>query len=742
MKIKRKSVLLAFSLLLTIFFLFLFLEIQPACAVRAPVGAEWLYGVRGRAYSSPMADNAMVYVGSDEGKLYVLKGSTGVLKWSHDTEQKVRCCPLVHKGVVYLSLNNGNLFALNAFSGEPIWAYDVATEEHLPTQVGYFFVSSPVVLDDLVVHSALDGKIIAFDTENGRVIWIYNTGTSFASPPGSGENLVYFSSIDGELHAVNLNGKLEWSYEGMFGCDYAPAVTDEMVFHGSEDGNIYALDARSGDTVWKRGGLEIAKGIMAVKDLVYFTSHNGNLYALDSKDGSLRWRFDTEGPYLSLPRVFNGVLYLGSSDGRLYALDAKTGDLNWVYDTEGYFVTSVAAEGKMLYVGASLRRGPSWFINLIGFKKGSYLGTRIWVRSGKQDLFSTKLMDYLTGTARGTLRASVSDEAFRMVFYPFGLPLNGVEEVAGKIGSLGLLRGYVKDFMPSLATCCFLFSLVLSSQIVGASFSFILLFGGLLVLVAGLYPLEKVPFLAGTIAEGEKRKVLKKTLVLTLKNYPLIFVNLVIIGFCLLFSWAASEYHYDVRTVALLFLVVPVGWILVILVGSLIRCWCLSLIVQEGERFWSRLRGAIARTGKHFPRLVAVSVCHIFLVCLASFLLGFGKLTNSYLLIIPAFLASLLLVLISFADACVVFRGSGVFKSLYLSAIFCLRNFHRVVVYVFFLGVVLLFCSYLPLVLSGFPFGGPIALAVMVSVLSVPLTHLHGAFFIGLSSVKKEEKKG
>jgi hypothetical protein len=270
---------------------------------------------------------------------------------------------------------------------------------------------------------------------------------------------------------------------------------------------------------------------------------------------------------------------------------------------------------------------------------------------------------------------------------------------------------------------------------VAVSFSFILLFGGLLVLWAGLYPLEKVPFLAGTIAEGEKRKVLKRALVLTLRNYPLILVNLVVVGFCLSLAWVAGDYLYPpVGGVALLFLVVPVGWILVTLVGSLIRGWCLSLIIQEGERFWSRLRGAIATTGKHFPRLVAVSVCHIFLVCLASFLLGFGKLTNSYLLIIPAFLASLLLVLISFADACVVFMGSGVFKSLHRSTIFCLRNFHRVVVYVFFLGVVLLFCSYLPLVLSGFPFGGPIALAVMVSVLSVPLTHLHGAFFIGLSS--------
>jgi hypothetical protein len=60
----------------------------------------WTYPTGGAISSSPAVVNGVVYVGSDDGKLYALNAATGALKWSYPMGDGISS-PTVAEGVVY-----------------------------------------------------------------------------------------------------------------------------------------------------------------------------------------------------------------------------------------------------------------------------------------------------------------------------------------------------------------------------------------------------------------------------------------------------------------------------------------------------------------------------------------------------------------------------------------------------------------------------------------------------------------
>ncbi len=63
--------------------------------------------------------------------------------------------------------------------------------------------------------------------------------------------------------------------------------------------------------------------------LVFFAGDDGVVRALDAAGGAVRWTFQTGGPVLEPPTIWEGRAYVGSGDGFVYALEAATGRLLW-----------------------------------------------------------------------------------------------------------------------------------------------------------------------------------------------------------------------------------------------------------------------------------------------------------------------------------------------------------------------------------------------------------------------------
>lgn len=85
--------------------------------------------------------------------------------------------------------------------------------------------------------------------------WTFTTGGGVSSTPTVSDKLVYVTSWDGLLSAVDRkSGKLKWSFdtEGSSIQSSATLTPDGRVLFGDSQANVFCLDAKKGTLLWER----------------------------------------------------------------------------------------------------------------------------------------------------------------------------------------------------------------------------------------------------------------------------------------------------------------------------------------------------------------------------------------------------------------------------------------------------------------------------------------------------------
>ena len=126
--------------------------------------------------------------------------------WNFSTGNSVESSPTVFDGVVYVGSEDGKVYALNAVDGAQIWNYST----------GGAVVSSPHVVDDIVYIGSGDDKVYALNASNGSQIWNYTTGGYVGSSPDVVGSVMYVGSQDGKVYAISAgsttNSKIPTTY--------------------------------------------------------------------------------------------------------------------------------------------------------------------------------------------------------------------------------------------------------------------------------------------------------------------------------------------------------------------------------------------------------------------------------------------------------------------------------------------------------------------------------------------------
>ena len=244
----------------------------------------WTATTGNYVYSSPAVEYGLVYVGSEDGKLYAFNASTGATLWTATTTGDVLSSPAVANGVVYVGSDDGKLYAFNANTGALLSGWPVTT--------GNFIYSSPAVANGVVYVGSSDDNLYAFNARTGATLWTATTGSQVDSSPAVANGVVYVGSLDGKLYAFNATtGAVLWTATTVSYIDSSPAVANGVVYVGSTDNKVYAFDASYGATLW--------------------TATTGNYVE-------------------SSPAVSDGVVYVGSFDDKLYSFALEGGN-NAVY---------------------------------------------------------------------------------------------------------------------------------------------------------------------------------------------------------------------------------------------------------------------------------------------------------------------------------------------------------------------------------------------------------------------------
>ncbi len=305
----------------------------------------WVASTGDTINSSPVVANGIVYVGSDDHKLYAFNAATGKPLWAASTGDRVYSSPAVSNGIVYFGSSDGKLYALDATTGNRRWII------HTGNQI----YSSPTIVNGIVYFGSFDKNVYALNATTGTILWTTPTGSYIVSSPAVSNGVVYIGSADGKLYAIKATtGAPIWSTRIGEHVTSSPAVAHGIIYVGSSDMQLYALDATSGKILWTAApiGDALNSSPAVAKGIVYIGSPDGQLYAYNATTGKLIWSTHTYNQVNSSPTVANGVVYVGSWDGELYACDATTGKILWTGGTQDHIFASPAVVNGVVYISS------------------------------------------------------------------------------------------------------------------------------------------------------------------------------------------------------------------------------------------------------------------------------------------------------------------------------------------------------------------------------------------------------
>ncbi|MGE3180668.1 MAG: PQQ-binding-like beta-propeller repeat protein [Phycisphaerae bacterium] len=152
--------------------------------------------------------------------------------------------------------------------------------------------AAPVIVDDLVIASCNDGKLIAVDRTTGEKNWAFETGGEILGTPTWAGEVLVFGSGDGHVYAVDRAGKQIWKHNARNPVYGSPVVADGVVYIGDNGGYFHALDLKTGAPRWKydRADFSIEQQACVVGDNVVFGAWDGYLHAVNRRDGSRAWK--------------------------------------------------------------------------------------------------------------------------------------------------------------------------------------------------------------------------------------------------------------------------------------------------------------------------------------------------------------------------------------------------------------------------------------------------------------------
>ena len=262
--------------------------------------------------------------------------------------------PLVMDGVLYITGNNNIAWAVDARTGRQIWRYRRALPPGLTYGAGNPSNRGFAALGDRLFMSTLDGHLLAFDRNTGRVVWDtlvddYKAGHALIAAPLIVKDKVVIGNSGGDLPTRGFvdaydprTGARLWRF-------YTIPGPGEP---GSESWSDADVLPRGGGAAWVTGSYD------PELNLIYWGTGNPNpdyyggdrkgsnlftasLVALDADTGRLKWHYQftphdlhdwdsNHVPVLADITVrgqARKVVMVANRNGFFYTLDRTTGEL-------------------------------------------------------------------------------------------------------------------------------------------------------------------------------------------------------------------------------------------------------------------------------------------------------------------------------------------------------------------------------------------------------------------------------
>ena len=202
-------------------------------------------------------------------------------------------------------------------------------------------------------NSQLTGVSTANLPQNLEVLWTFQAGVGIESSAAIVAGIVYATSLDSHLYAIDLNaGKLKWKYCANGETKSSPSVSKGVVYFGDASGLFHAVDSNTGKRKWAfQTDGEINSSANFADERVLFGSYDHHLYCLSTKTGSLLWKVETDGYVHATPTVNNEHVTVAGCDGFLRVVRIRDGVEIKKIEAGAYVAASAAMMNNRAYFG-------------------------------------------------------------------------------------------------------------------------------------------------------------------------------------------------------------------------------------------------------------------------------------------------------------------------------------------------------------------------------------------------------
>lgn len=219
--------------------------------------------------------------------------------------------PVLVDETVYVVDGARRLVALSLRDGRRLWRDDTVA------------VDGPVAAGRELLYLRRDGRLVAFDPDERRVVWTFEPpgdGASLSLPVPDGESVFLHDDSTDELYALDQTGERVWQAS----TTVRPVVGEGTVVVRS-DGELRALRRDTGRRTWRQPVDGPDAHRLAVRDGRVFGTDNGVL-ALDRQTGAELWTHDPAGGRTERPAVGPRQVYVPTAQFQWYGRRLYTYD--------------------------------------------------------------------------------------------------------------------------------------------------------------------------------------------------------------------------------------------------------------------------------------------------------------------------------------------------------------------------------------------------------------------------------
>ena len=259
-------------------------------------------------------------LGSSEGLVMKLDANTGQQIWSTLVTGEILSPPQANGKVVVVQTYNGKLQGLDFATGELLWTYS----SNIPV-LTVRGTSVPIMNNDRVYAGFANGRVLAFDTQTGSVVWEVRV----AIPQGRSE-------IE---RIVDVDGTMDFSGDDLYAVSY--------------QGSVVAINVGTGRKIWQQKANSFS-GVSVGFGNVYAADEDGTLNAFMRNGEGVRWTQPALGyRQLSRPTPVSSYVAVGDLEGYLHVLSQVDGDLvgRVRVDSDGIRADMLSADGTLYVYG-------------------------------------------------------------------------------------------------------------------------------------------------------------------------------------------------------------------------------------------------------------------------------------------------------------------------------------------------------------------------------------------------------